>query len=95
MIGKLYVTLKSILSGGDEPREQGEYQGLLSYSAEHHAAQHGLYDGLTEATPWKHKMPETPDTAKEPHYYKISYVAGVDLRLVMILAFGAGLKQLI
>ncbi len=51
---------------------------FLNTSAEVHAATHGIYAGLTE---WKgSELPDNPDVAAEPHYYKGGYIAGTLIR---------------
>jgi len=84
MIGKLIDTIRRLSSY----RDTGSYTGAFSYAAEWHAAAHGLYDGLTETTPWNHRMPENPDTEKEPHYYKGSYLFGVLGRYALLAIVG-------
>lgn len=65
-----------------------KYNGVLSYSAEWHALQHGLYDGLTSKPLTAPELPDNPDVQAEPHYYKISYVGGTVLQALLILLLG-------
>lgn len=80
--------LRAILRGGDEPTESGEYTGLLSYAAEHHAVQIGLYDGFRSKRPLPGGLPDNPDVQSEPHYYKAAYLVGTAAHVALV---GAGL----
>lgn len=82
--------LRAILRGGDDATERGDYQGLLSYAAEHHAAQHGLYDGLRSKRPLPGELPDNEDVQAEPHYYKGAYLVGTVAHLLLVGAVGLG-----
>lgn len=60
---------------------------FLDEAAEVHAFTHGVYAGLTE---WKGaEIPDNPDVAAEPHYYKGGYIIGTLLRWGALITLGS------
>ena len=70
----------------DEPSEDDtKRDGVLSYSAEWHAAAHGAYDGMRSWKARPGELPDNPDVQAEPHYYKGAYVIGTVLQALIVV----------
>lgn len=57
-----------------------DYDGPLSYAAEFHSLQVGLYHGVVDPIPMPRSLPANTDVQREPHYYKIGYCIGTGLQ---------------
>lgn len=61
--------------------------GPLSTYTEWHAFQHGVYDSFQQVKPMAPKeLPEYEDVRAEPHYYKVGWLLGSVLHLVLLAA---------
>lgn len=70
----------------DEPNESDtDRDGFLSYAAEWHAFSLGFYDGMRDWRVRPGELPDNPDVAKEPHYYKGAYVLGTLLQALIVI----------
>lgn len=78
-----------IRDAGAPSEKDSDRGGFLSYSSEAHAAGHGLYNGLTSASPTTGELPDNPDIRAEPHYFKGAYVLGTLLQLLVLALTGA------